>query len=86
MVKLTSPVFAVIFVFGNDVAAGDNLGQVNHAIKCSVDHQTRNKTVGRAVSEGNEHHGYEGWNRIADVPPIGRGDLSHHEAANLCFC
>lgn len=86
VMKLTSPVFAMILVIGNDVATGDELCQVNHAIESGVDHQAGNETVGGAVSEWDKHDGYEGWDGIANVSPIDGGNLSHHEAADLCCC
>jgi hypothetical protein len=68
--KLTSPVFTMILVIGNDVSARDQLGQVDHAVERGIDHQACNKTVGCAVSEWDEHYGYEGWDCIADVSPV----------------
>ncbi len=86
MMKLTSPVFAMILVVGNNVAAGDKLGQIDHAVECGVDHQARNEAVGSAESKRNEHYGYEGWDCIANVSPVDRRDLSHHQATDLCLC
>ena len=81
--KLTSPVFTTIFVIGNNVSARYKLCQIDHAVERRVHHQARNKTVSCAVSEWDEHYGYEGWNGVADVSPVDGGNLSHHQATDL---
>lgn len=80
---LTSPVFPTIFVVGSDASAGDQLGEVDHAVQACVDHKAGDEAVRSAVAEGDEHDCDEGGDGVADVGPIDAGNLAHHEATDL---
>lgn len=82
---LTGPVFPVVLVVRNDVAARYKFGDVHHPVESRVHHKTCYQAVRCAVAKRDEHDGDERRNGIPNIPPVDRDNLSHHEATDLHF-
>jgi hypothetical protein len=73
----------MIFILRHNVAAGNKLRDVDHAVESRVNQQAGDKAICGAVSERYEHDCDECWDGVADVAPVDGYDLAHHKTSDL---